>query len=200
MPSKDLSAQRVMELLHELSSQGYTQGEVAGKIGVPAQYHSDIKNGRRPVTELVARRLGEQFGRNYRWLLGSAELHQDARRIGLPLFPHPIEGDPRSHPAWKGERVEVAGEAEPKVARAKDPYVVRFGHNDVQGRIWKGDLILVSQEPFVATISIVKFRSKLFLARRRPDELWERVGNGASLPAKCPVVGHCIGIVWGSLY
>lgn len=205
-----LTKEHVGHLLDLLSGQGMTQVKVASKAGLPAQYLSDIKQGRRPMTELVARRLGEEFDVNFQWLLGTSgtmenpKPHSSASPTGsnlwIPLFPHPIAGEPRAHPDWDGAGVEVAGAAAARLLRAKFPYVLQYGHDDIEGRLQQGDLILVSQAPVGDTeISVISYRKKSFLARRSDKGGWIRVANGKELSADCPIAGHCIGIIWSSL-
>jgi hypothetical protein len=206
-----LAQKRMGELLEILSRQGFTQQEVASRAGLPSQYVSDIKRGRRPMTELVARRLGEQFDVHYQWLMGTSSAMMPPRpqasppasagsAVWVPIFPHPIEDEPRANPKWNGTGVEVSGIAAAQLVLATQPYVLRFGHNDIQGRLRKGDLILISQASSdVAEISVVRHLNKLFLARRNHDGAWERVANGNTLPAASPIKGHCIGVVWSSL-
>jgi transcriptional regulator with XRE-family HTH domain len=61
------ATQRLNDFLELLSVQGYTQTQIAAKAGLTPQYLSDIKRGHRPVTELVARRLGEPFDVSFQW-------------------------------------------------------------------------------------------------------------------------------------
>jgi transcriptional regulator with XRE-family HTH domain len=217
---ENLSRQRVVDLLELLARQGLTQQQVASRANLPGQYVSDMKHGRRPVSELAARRIGAEFDVNYKWLLGTSNSMEspesrsgysaassDASPTGswLPLLSFPIEGEPRAHPAWDSTMVEIAGAAADKLVFARLPYALRFGHDDVQGRLRKNDLVLISQTPSAdAEISVVRFKKKLFLARRRA-ETWERVAKGnkkeSILPRdECTEVGHCVGIIWGSLY
>lgn len=215
-PSEDfrvenLSRQRLADFLEILTQRGLTQQQVGARAGLPAQYLSDMKHGRRPVTELAARRLGEEFDVNHEWLLGTGSTMEPVRTNAstspgnpggtwLPLFPHPVEGEPRSLPEWDGTSLEVSGAAAAKVLLARWPYVLRFDRDDVRGRLRRGDLILVSQVPSdEAEISVVKYRGKLFLARPDPTGSWERAGNGDHLPETCAIAGHCLGIVWSSL-
>ena len=207
---KQFSIQRLNRLLEMLSDRGHSQTQVAARAGIPAQYLSDIKHGRRPMTELVARRLGEEFDVNFQWLLGTSDSMENpsplssafssGSSVWLPLFSHPIKGEPRAQSTWDGTGVEVAGAASAKLILSKLPYVLRFGRDDVRGRLRKGDLILISQAADVdAEISVVRYRKKLFLARRGETGNWIRVGNGNELPAECPVSGHCVGVVWSPL-
>jgi transcriptional regulator with XRE-family HTH domain len=212
---------RLGELVENLAGQGLTQQQIAGQAGIPSQYLSDIKRGRRHMTELVARRLGEQFGVNYQWLLGTSPTMAPTRAqaqppestmgstagstVGstanwLPLFSQPIEGEPREHPAWDGTGLEVAGAAASKLSVATRPYILRFGHDDSRGRLRKGDFILISQASSpVAEISVVEYRKRLFLARAADDGIWQRVAQGEQMPPDCPIKGHCLGIVWSAL-
>jgi transcriptional regulator with XRE-family HTH domain len=208
---QNLSRTRLEKLLGLLEQQGLTQQEVASRAKLPPQYLSDMKQGRRPITELVARRLGDAFDINYQWLLGTSN-HMEppesrsgyssaARASGawLPLVSFPIEGEPRAHPAWDGAMVEISGAAADKLLLAKLPYALRFGNDDIHGRLRKDDIVLISQAPSPeAEIFVVRWKKKLFLARQR-DASWERVAKGRSLPGNCTVAGHCVGIIWASL-
>jgi plasmid maintenance system antidote protein VapI len=204
-----LRQSRLAEFLELQAQQGLTQQEVAARARVNPQYLSDLKHGRRPMTELVARRLGEEFQIHRDWFLGtSSRMDPGVPRPGaagpggaavlVPLFPHPIEGEPRAHPEWDGTSIEVAGAAAARLTLARWPYVVRFDRDDVERRLRAGDLVLVTQEPEdQAEIAVVKYRKRLFLARRSPPH-WVRIANGDKLP-KCVVCGHCLGIVWSAL-
>ena len=57
----NVATQRLVDLLARLESQGITQAQVAARAGLPSQYLSDVRNQRRPLTELCARRLGDEF-------------------------------------------------------------------------------------------------------------------------------------------
>ncbi|MCA9125191.1 MAG: helix-turn-helix transcriptional regulator [Planctomycetaceae bacterium] len=205
-----LSAQRLSDLLESLAERGLNQAQVAVKAGLPPQYVSDIKRSRRPMTELVARRLGEEFDVNFQWLMGISNSMENPTphastatansTVWLPLFSHPIEGEPRQHPTWNGAGVEIAGVAAGRIGLTRYPYVLQFGHNDVQGRLRQGDLILISQlQRDEAEIHVVSYRKKSFLARANKDGSWSRVANDNNLPGDCPITGHCIGIVWSAL-
>jgi hypothetical protein len=96
--------------------------------------------------------------------------------------------------------VEVSGHVVAAIARAKWPYVLKFGSTDTQGRLRRGDLVLVSQSVCrEAEIQVVKSRIKLYLARRRPEGHWERVANGEHLPEDSSVAGYCVAIIWSAL-
>ena len=53
--SADLATAHLGEMLEYLCQQGHSQVKVATEASLPPQYLSDIKHGRRPMTELVAR-------------------------------------------------------------------------------------------------------------------------------------------------
>ena len=65
-----LPARRLVELLQRLGEKGISQAQVARRANVPAQYVSDVRNERRTLTELFARRLAEEFHFDFEWLLG----------------------------------------------------------------------------------------------------------------------------------
>lgn len=196
---------RLRELLDELALQYDTQQEIAANAGLTPQLLADLKQGRRPLTELVARRLADEYGVSFEWLLGRSEVKQSglARSSGgmrLPLFQDPIAGDPLNSPRWDGVGVEVSGHVVAAIARAKWPYVLKFGSADTQGRLRRGDLVLVSQSVCPeAEIQVVKSRIKLYLARRQEAGHFVRVANEELLPAESPVVGYCVAIIWSAL-
>jgi len=53
--------ERFLKLLADLKAEGISQQGVALAIGMAPSYITDIKVGRRPMSELVARRLGEAY-------------------------------------------------------------------------------------------------------------------------------------------
>lgn len=209
-PPLSESCRRLNELLELQSERGLTQQQIAAKAKIPPAYLSDIKHDRRPLTELVARRISEEFDVSHEWLLGRSErVERTGGRVGevaslwLPILPHPIEGDPKSQPAWDGTSIELAGMVRAKVAALCMPYVLRFGRNDRKGRLQKGDLILMSQSPNNdAEIRVVKEGKDLYLARRLHKQ-WQRVSDDKRHPEMYPGnlsdVGHCVGILWGTL-
>jgi transcriptional regulator with XRE-family HTH domain len=67
---------RLRELLAELSQQFDTQQEIATRAGLTPQLLADLKQGRRPLTELVARRLADEYGVDFAWLLGRSDVKQ----------------------------------------------------------------------------------------------------------------------------
>ena len=120
--------------------------------------------------------------------------------VSLPLLLHPVEGEPCENSQWNGSSREVAGPAAARLDRIKQPYILHFGHDDVRGRLRKGNLLLVSQIGSEhAEIGAVKFRKKVLLARHNENGTWERVTNGTTLPETAAVVGHCVAIIWSSL-
>ena len=205
-----LACERLCELLERLARQGISQQQVAVRAGIPPQYLSDIKNGRRPMTELVARRIGHEFQVNYEWLLGLSDTFEPIAVRGatqpessgnwLPVFPHPITGNPQSHSKNDGTALQISGAAAAKLGLLKWPYILRFGADDHLNRLKRGDLILISQSSSDnAEIHVVECRRQLVLARRKSNGTWERLAKGERLPADTPVVGYCVGIVWSDL-
>ena len=110
--SEDLSVaavatQRFNDLLGPLLEQGHTQAQIATKAGIPPQYFSDIKRGERPVTELIARRLGEEFnfknkGQNFTIPGFNPLLGGKPSRISGALPSMPSTGQPSSQ--WAGTK------------------------------------------------------------------------------------------------
>jgi transcriptional regulator with XRE-family HTH domain len=195
-----IAAKQLSQLLNQAAEQGFSQQEIARRAGLPSQYLSDLKCGRRTMTELAARRLAPVFQVHYAWLLGEGEEESStASFVWLPIVPYPVEGEPRDSPIWKGLGMHVSGQAAAWAAKAVRPYVLQYGRRDVGNRLRWGDLVLISQSDSAkAEIRVVKYRRKLLLARPRPDG-WQRTANGELLPLACPVAGHCLGILWSSL-
>ena len=208
---EELRKNRLESLLQVLEKQGLTQGDIARRIDVPAQYLSDVKSGRRSLTELFARRFQDEFGVDYHWLLGnrgSMEVPRlnrggqptSAGRVWLPVFANPLCGDPFTVPDWDGSSVEIAGAAAMRVLQADRPYALRFGADDCRHRLRRGDLVLISQATSdKADIQVVKVGPKLHLARRIQEHQWEFLNQQASIRGEATVIGHCLGILWGVL-
>jgi transcriptional regulator with XRE-family HTH domain len=202
--------QRLEQLLQLLAQKGHSQNQVAQRAGVPASYLSDVKKGNRAMTELFARRMAEEFHVDYRWLLGdtgtmdSLELgrtvvDEESTSVWLPLFLHPVRGQPRSLPDWDGACVEVCGAAAARARTATEPYVLHFLADDHAGRLRKHDLVLISQAVNdLAEIQVIRLRRGMFLARKTPAGQWERLAESGPIGDKVEVMGHGLGIVWGS--
>ena len=175
---------------------------------MPPQYLSDVRNEHRPLTELFARRLAEEFGFNFQWLLGLEDSPERSvlsvppsprEKIWLPMIGEAIAGEPREHPRWSGAYTEVSGIAAAKAARAVQPYVLQLGHGDREGRLRKGDFVLISQATAEnAELSIVRCGKKILLARKKGAK-WLRAATGEPLRGDCDVTGHCLGVVWSAL-
>jgi transcriptional regulator with XRE-family HTH domain len=205
---RSLPVQRLAELLHGLELQGVTQSQVARRTLVPRQYVSDVVNGRRPLTELFARRLGDEFNRNYQWLMGKEDSPvrvalpspaSSSERVWIPLIDESIAGDPREHPRWNGACIDLSGPAAMRAARAIQPYVLQLPHGDREGRVSQGDLLLVSQVPAEQSeLSVVRHEKDILLARKTAAK-WLRVDTGKPLSGDLQPVGHCLGIVWSAL-
>ena len=212
---RDVCRQRLQELLDTLSAQGVTQQQVAIRAGVPPQYVSDVRCGRRGLTELFARRLGGEFGIDYQWLMGGKS-PKDAPPLGgkapgrveprasgllmIPVLPALVQGEPRNSPLWDGSLFEVSGAAAAASGRARQPYVLRLGADDHDGRVRAGDLILICQEPSdSAEIGVIRLQDRLVLARRLASGGWRSMTTGRRLAGKVEPVGYCIALVWAPL-
>lgn len=196
-----------------LRTRGVSQQQIALQTGVGAAYVSDIKAGRRALSELFARRLADKFDVDSDWILTGKKssfgyrlgLRLGRRGLGslhgLPVLSEPIGGDPRSSPLWDGSTVELTSRAAQSAAeRAVNPYVLRLGHADHAGRLQINDLILVSQAAAPdAQFVVVVVGDRLRLARLRDSGELRDVETGKRLPSKAPVVGHCIAIIWSPL-
>lgn len=204
-----LPARRFFELLQSLGRQGISQAQVARRANVPPQYVSDVRNARRPLTELFARRLADEFDFNFQWLLGledspdrpvlSVPPAPREKKFWLPMIGEPIAGEPREHPRWSGAYTELSGVAAAKATQVVQPYVLQLGHGDRDGRLRKGDFVLVSQATAEnAELSIVRCGKKILLARKKGAK-WLRVATGEPLRGDCHVTGHCVGVVWSAL-
>ncbi len=117
----------------------------------------------------------------------------------LPVFPHPIEGEPTHHLKWTGIYVPVPAMAAAKLIAALHPYALCYHNDDVERRLRKDDLVLVSQSlNEKAQIVVVRTGRKCFLCRRKSRSL-VRLANGQDLTGDCVVVGYCVGVLWSPL-
>ena len=206
-----LRNERFLKLLEMLEQQGISQREAARRTGVPSQYLNDVKSQRRSLSELFARRLQDEFHVNYQWLLGregSMEVQRldlstgkgGGQKTWLPVFAHPIAGDPYSIPEWDGSTIEIAGMAITRARRAEHPYVLRFGVADQHKRLCPGDLLLISQSiNESADIQVIRSGNKCLLARLRERKKWECLNAKNTVRGEPTVIGHVLGILWGAL-
>ena len=205
----EMSQVRFSDFLNELANQGTTQQELASKLRVTPAYICDCKKGRRSITELFARRLEHAFGRNHRWFLGTDSPARSGRfglkdtvPIALPVLPYPIQGDPCSHRRWDGSQMELCGMPASRGLESRWPYIVRLGNGDRQGRLKRGDLILVSQtESPQAEVQVINWRRKVMIARRSRSG-WEVLSRRYDVvldEAEAEAVGHCVALVWAGL-
>lgn len=78
--------------------------------------------------------------------------------------------------------------------------MLRFLGTDHAGRLCRNDLVLVSQNADErAELHVIKIRKKLLLARKLPDNSYERIAEKGSVHRDVELVGHILGIVWASL-
>jgi plasmid maintenance system antidote protein VapI len=205
---ESLPVQRLGELLRRLGEMGVNQSQVAQRTGIPRQYLNDVIHRRRPLTELLSRRLAEEFDFDHQWLLGSKDSlervvlsapRSSTERVWLPIVGQAIIGDPREHPTWSGACMEICGTAAARAGRADLPYVLQLGHGDRENRLRKGDFVLVSQAAAEnAEVSTVRCKEEILLARSRAAK-WLRVETGEPMRGECEVTGHLIGVVWSAL-
>lgn len=206
---KKSQQERLALSLQQLAEQGETQQSVAKRLGVPAQYLSDVKAGRRTLTELFARRFAAEFAVDYQWLLGKKASPQPVKPpiseaagavITLPVLPQPIDGDPYQHDSWDGSVLQICGPAAVKAQTALRPYILRLGSADHAGRLSAGDLLLVSQAHNAnAPVQIVRQRGKIVLARGDHAGQWLQLTTGNPLAGSAEPIGHLVAIVWAVL-
>jgi transcriptional regulator with XRE-family HTH domain len=217
--SRKLSAERVAGVLEDCRSKKIWQTELAKRLGIPKQYLTDYKKNRRTIGESVARRWEDAFGVNWQWLTGrSNEKEPEAVQIAgaakrsngvwLPIFDHPIEGEPRDQPKWAGITAEVVGAAATKAKHGALPYLLKFGANDHQQILQKGDLLLMSQAAVVThsrieeVVHVIQYGRGMYLVRRT-SRGWQRLASAYSrhlIPFdRCTVCGHVLAIVYRSL-
>jgi transcriptional regulator with XRE-family HTH domain len=200
---------RLAQLLEQLAARGVKQREVAFELNLPTQYLSDLKHGRRPVSEPFARRFAEAYRVSAAWLLqgeGACDLPNlataSARTDGsclLPVLSAPDQGDPSQSRHWDGSLIPLSGVAVAAAERAKLPFVLRIGADIPSGRLQKGDLVLCCQEPpDNAAIVIVRAKGKVMLARAGGKDGFQTFSTGSLIPGAEPI-GYCIGIVWAPL-
>jgi transcriptional regulator with XRE-family HTH domain len=201
---------RLKQVFADLANRGITQRHAAIELNVPPQYLSDVKNGHRSLTEPFARRIAEVYGVSFVWLVSGQGPKSISRldvrgtsqtdTVMLPVLAEPIEGDPAVSVAWDGSKLEVSGAAAAIAGRASQPYILRISNNDVDGRLRKNDLVLVSQKSTESTtIELLQHRGRIVLARRESNGGWKVIDTGRAVSAKAKTVGYCLGIVWAKL-
>jgi hypothetical protein len=205
--------ERLKTELKRLLRQGLSQYEVAQKVGVPPQYLSDVKNGRRAVTELFARRLAERLGVDYQWLVRGrcvkvSPADRNAPHTGttsgvlVPVLNAPCVGNPQQAPAWDGSFVELAGPAAVAGRSATKPYALRLPAGAKGIHLPNGGLLLASQGVNPGRkIAIVKVGESLCLAQRngKADNRWLAVLTGELLEGPVLVVGGIVGVIWAAM-
>ena len=199
-------AGRLVELLELLSTQGISQSQVARRTGVPSQYLTDVRRQRRPLTELFARRLGEEFDFNFRWLLGEEESSESTCSLGAVISGGNKNTDGERSDCWQtakssgmeGGPLEISGLAAAKAAAAERPYILQLSHD--AGRLKTGDLVLVAPNQFLdpPELSVVRSGKEILIAEKKGAK-WLRAATRKPLAGKCDIVGHCVAIVWASL-
>lgn len=202
---------RLSQVLDALEKHGLSQREIAMRACVPPQYFSDVKLGRRSLSELFARRLGEEFDVDHIWLMtGTGSMKRprawsaDAepkRSTLIPILNQPTAGEPRHAGHWDGSLVELSGPAVAAAATAEAPYALRVTHDDCNGRLKKGDIVIVSQRDDKASpVVIIRENEKLMIAGRIASTgKFSDLQTGRTKKGGAEVVGACIAIVWAPL-
>ena len=209
--------ERFQGILNDLAAKGLTQAEIAQRLSVPPSYLSDVKNGYRTLTELFARRVSEEFGVDYMWLLhgtGSGEKPSasvtsspDAQML-LPVVGTPCLGDPAVSATAEGILVAISGPARVAAAQASIPYLLRLGQGLKAEGLREGDILLMSQEAGGEGHAIVVLQSgkpkdsetgPLRLARRKGEKGFADPSSGRTLRGSVQVVGCCLGVVWRAM-
>ncbi len=202
-------AARLAQVLEQLAVRDVKQREVAFELNIPTQYLSDLKHGRRALSESFARRFAEVYRISATWLLHgegtgdlpdlSATLAQTAGACLLPVLSAPDQGDPRYSPYWDGGLLALSGAAAAVAERAKLPFVLRIGADIFSGRLKKNDLVLCSQElRDDAAMVIVRAKGKVVLAQAVGNGSFQTLPNNSSLTGAEPI-GCCLGVVWAPL-
>jgi len=200
---------RLAQVLERLAGRGIKQQKVAFELSIPTQYLSDLKHGRRTLSEQFARRFAEVYRVSAAWLLhgeGPCDLPDlgavPAQPVGgclLPVLSAPDQGDPRHSPHWDGGLVALSGAAAAAAERAKLPFVLRIGADIPSGRVRRNDLVLCCQElRNDAALVIVRAKGTAVLAEAAGKDGYKTLASGRSIPGAEPI-GYCIGIVWAQL-
>lgn len=205
---------RFQQVLDKLTASGMTQAEIAQRLAVPPPYVSDVKNGYRTLTDLFARRVGEEFGIDFLWLLHGvgdgrkptvAVAPRSTGKLLLPILKEPCLGDPAVSAMAEGNLQEVSGAAAVAAANADKPYLLRLGHDAPAVHLRAGDLLLMTQGKEHPENSIVVLRmtdhgapgtERLLLCRRRGEDQFQSLTSNATVRGEAQVVGACMGLVW----
>lgn len=203
-PGTEARRERLKQILKQYLDKGISQLEVARRAGVPPQYLSDVKRGRRALAELLARRLAEKLGFNYRWLMEGRYAKPCARPgvagLLLPILDEPCAGEPREHPAWDGSIVEITGPAAVLATRARRPYILRAPFDDHCGRFLEGALLLVQQSLDAdRKIATGRCGNTGLLAERDSTGNWRGLEDGRLLGTDFQQHGAVLGVVWAPL-
>lgn len=203
-------ADRLAQFLEMLAQRGIKQRDVAYELNVPTQYLSDLKHGRRTVSEQFARRFAERYRVGAAWLLSGEGSSEPPDLAGvptstpggtrlLPVLSAPDQGDPRGSPHWDGSLAAVTGAAASAVERAMLPFVLRVEADILSGRLRRNDLVLCTQEVRNdAGVVLVRAGGKVLLAQTMVNDQFQDALTGASIEGAEPI-GHCLGIVWAPL-
>ena len=200
-------AERFCDFLTWAKKRGMSQTEVADRLGVPRQYVTNVKMGDRILTELLARRIAQEFNLDFRWFLDGAgtmvrpamDPPGETDSIVLPLLAKLISGEPRRSPTWDGAVVTITGPALYAVGDSVHSYVYRVGDDDSSGRLKQGDLVLICQgdpENSPSKLVLLELGDRPTLAWSTDDGRWKSTRTGRAVSAESKIIGHCLGIIW----
>lgn len=199
--------ERVKTLTKLILEEGISQVELAKRVGVKPQYLSDVKNGRKPLTDNFAYQLGRKMGKKWQVLLGVSPVPQHLvgnegflTIIKLPVLSVPISGDPKKSKSWDSSFIEISGNVIPLIEQAENPYILRIPHTCTDDRLWPDDMVLIDQSPSnAAKYIIVENKGTLTLAKRT-DEGIKNLADGTLLEEdELQQIGHIVTILMGRL-
>ena len=131
--------------------------------------------------------------------------------LALPVLTAPWRGDPKDSPNNTPRHVTLPDDLAIQTAEAINPYVLVLDFDSRDGRLRRGDWVLVIQDPDRETeVEIIECHGALRLARRGkhrrlsmppgdadiPDSAWVLLDSGTVIPGhKAEKTGCVVGIV-----
>ena len=130
-----------------------------------------------------------------------------------PVRLTPVTGDPETDSELVREHIPLPPTLETQAKAVANSYILQVGFDTGDGRLRRGDLVLVVQDPereseimLVKSEGVIHFAcrarhcGRLTEPRRKilPEDTWIALESGQALPAGCPV-GCVVGIVMALL-
>ena len=201
--------QRFLQIVERIRQQGLTRKDIARRLGLGTSYFSDISSGRREVSELTARRIGDEFNVDFQWLRngigGDAQpvvrLAPPAAVMELPVLQGLCTGDPLESVHWSGGKIDVAGPGAEAARRATHPYVFRIPAYVVDVCHFKeGDLVLISQSDNPsASFGVIRMSGGPEVAiKDHIQKMWKALGGDVKDSRRIRL-GWIMGVIWSSL-